>query len=90
MKKLALTWRILHWIIIVNLLIQVAYGAYMVFFVVTFAGVDGPLASAASEVPFEWMATRRLYAIETWIAIVGLSLYLGLTEILPRRLASRA
>ena len=86
MKTLALPWRILHWIIIVNLVIQVAYGAYMVFGVVTFESVEGPLATAAKQVPFELMATRRLYAIETWIAIVGLSVYLGLTEILPRRL----
>ena len=33
------------------------------------------------------MVTRRLYAQETWIALGSLSIYLGLTEILPRRLA---
>ena len=86
MHRLSLPWRILHWVIIANLLLQVLYGATMVFFVVTFPGVSGPLADAANEVPFELMVTRRLYASETWIAIVGLSLYLGLTEILPRRL----
>ena len=36
--------------------------------------------------PFEQMITRRAYASETWLAIVGLSLYVGITEILPRRL----
>lgn len=34
------------------------------------------------------MVVRRLYAVETWIAVVGLSLYLALAEILPAR-ASR-
>ena len=61
----------------------------MVFFVVT-GGHTGPLATAANEIPFELMMTRRLYASETWIAIAGLSLYLGVTEILPRVLKSQA
>ena len=30
------------------------------------------------------MVTRRLYAIECWIAIAGLSVYLAITEIGPR------
>jgi hypothetical protein len=28
---------------------------------------------------------RRLYAIETWIALGALSIYLAITEILPKR-----
>ena len=32
------------------------------------------------------MVTRRLYAIEFWIATVGFALYVGLTEMLPRTL----
>ena len=83
MNKLNPLWRIIHWVIIINLGIQVFYGAYMVFAVVT-PGTAGPLWGAALEMPFEQMVTRRLYAAETWIAIVGLSLYLGVTEILPR------
>ena len=80
-----LSWpiRILHWLIIANLLVQTVYGSYMIFFVVT-GGNSGPLGQAATSFPFELMVTRRLYASETWIAMVGLSLYLGLTEILPR------
>lgn len=85
MKNLHVAWRLLHWIIILNLLIQVLYGSYMVFFVVTGEG-SGPLWGQALEMPFEKMVTRRLYALETWVAMVGLSLYLGLTEILPRLL----
>ena len=76
--------RLVHWIIIVNLLIQIAYAGYMVFFVVTPAESSGPLFAMADSFPFEKMVTRRLYAIECWIAIVGLSIYLGLTEIGPR------
>lgn len=82
-RGLPLAWRLVHHVIIWNFVLQVGYGAYMVFFVVT-AGTTGPLMGAAHAVPHELMVTRRLYAAETWIAIVGLSLYLGLTEIAPR------
>jgi hypothetical protein len=51
-------------------------------------GTSGPLWTAAKSVPFELMMTRRLYASETWIAITGLSLYVAITEFLPRRLRS--
>ena len=85
MNKLNPLWRIIHWVIIINLAVQVFYGAYMVFMVVT-PGTAGPLWGTALEMPFEKMVTRRLYAAETWIAIVGLSLYVGVTEILPRLL----
>ena len=78
-------WLIIHWIIIVNFALQILYGAYMVFFVVT-PGTAGPLGSGASSIPFEMMMTRRMYASETWIAIAGLSIYVGVTELLPRRL----
>ncbi len=79
-----------HWVIIVNLAIQVLYGAYMVFIVFRPDGVTGPLATAALNIPHELMMTRRAYAAETWQAIVGLSLYVGVTEVLPRRLKLRA
>lgn len=75
----------IHWLIIINFVTQILYGAYMTFFVVS-PGTSGPLWGAAKSVPFELMVTRRLYASETWIAIVGLSLYVAVTEVLPRRL----
>jgi hypothetical protein len=37
----------------------------------------------AIETPIEVILKRRLYAIETWIAIAGLAVYLALTEFLP-------
>jgi hypothetical protein len=78
--------RAIHWLIIVNFALQVVYGGYMVFVVMRPEGVTGPLWAAAQQIPHDFMMVRRAYAEETWLAIVGLSLYVGVTEILPRRL----
>ncbi|MGB0647410.1 MAG: hypothetical protein ACPGQS_09570 [Bradymonadia bacterium] len=77
-------WRLIHWVIIFNFLVQIGYASYMVFFVVTPPEGTGPLFAAAHSFPFEKMVTRRLYATECWIAISGLAIYLGITEIGPR------
>ena len=77
-------WRGIHWLIIVNFVAQIIYTGVMIFFVVTPEGTTGPLFGQASEMPFELMVTRRLYASESWIAIAGLSIYLAITEIVPR------
>ena len=77
-------WLGLHAIIILNFVIQMAYAAYMIFVVFAPTDVSGPLYAAARDLPFEWMVTRRLYAIEFWLATVGLSVYLAITEIAPR------
>lgn len=71
---------VLHWIILLNFLFEIFYAGYMVFFVVRPEGPPGPLYAAAKAIPFEMMVTRRLYAIEFWIAFAGLALYLALTE----------
>ncbi len=76
--------RFLHWVIIINFVVEIAYGLYMVFFVV--GGSKWPLMSRAIETPIEVILKRRLYGIETWIAIVGLAIYLALTVYLPRLL----
>jgi len=76
--------RTLHWIIIANFAVQMCYAAYMVFVVFAPEGVSGPLYEVAKSLPFEEMVTRRLYAIEFWIATVGLAIYLAITEIRPR------
>ena len=78
--------RFIHWTIIINFAAQVIYGGYMVFVVMRPEGVTGPLWAAAQQIPHDFMMVRRAYAHETWMAIVGLSLYVGITEILPRRL----
>jgi len=79
----------IHFIILANFLIQMGYAAYMVFVVVAPEG-GGPLLGAANEFPFEKMVTRRLYAIEFWIATGGFSIYLALTEIVPRFWGNKA
>ena len=85
MNKNTKLWSAIHWFIIVNFLIQIAYGFYMVFFEVTPPGHSGPLFGAAGKLDPELMMIRRAYALETWVAIGGLSVYLAITEIAPRR-----
>jgi hypothetical protein len=76
-------WKVIHWTMIVIFAGQMAYGYYMVFFV----GSDPlPLFDRATEMAAEELVLRRLYSIETWLAIGGLALYLALTEVLPHRL----
>ncbi len=72
------TWKILHIVIIINFILQILYGAYQVFIINTYGGNSGILFRSATTVPREEMTIRRLYAIETWIAIVGLSVYLAI------------
>ena len=74
---------LVHWIIILNFAVEIAYAGYMIFVVVAPEG-GGPLMERAATFPFEQMVTRRLYATECWLAIGGLSIYLALTEIGPR------
>lgn len=75
----------LHWIIILNFVVEIAYAGYMVFSVLRpEGGAGGPLFERALEIPHEHMVTRRLYAMEFWIATAGLAVYLALTEIGPR------
>jgi hypothetical protein len=77
-------WRIAHWLIIINFVLGITYGAYMFFLVV---GGGPPLFQRAKYISPDVMLARRLYAIETWIITAGLTTYLALTEILPRRLS---
>ncbi|MHA1396071.1 MAG: hypothetical protein ACTSRZ_21410 [Promethearchaeota archaeon] len=68
-------WKILNWVIIINFVLEIFYGAYQTFFVF---GTGLPLFGGSASLDFEHMVARRLYAIETWIAIVGLSIYLAI------------
>ena len=81
-----LWWRVLHGFIIANFVAEIIYGFYMVFYVV--AESRWPLFGRAAETPIQVILKRRLYAVETWIAIGGLAVYLAITEILPRKLQS--
>ena len=77
--------RALHLVIIASLALNVLYGSYQVFVALAPDGAIGPLFGAASELPAEHVALRRLYAIEVWVSFAGLAIYLGITEVLPRR-----
>ena len=73
-------WIILHGLIIIHFLLEIIYCAYLVFVVLKPDGISGPLGSQARNIPHDLMVTRRLYAIECWVATAGLAIYLGLTE----------
>jgi hypothetical protein len=76
--------RILHWFIIINFAVGILYGAYLSMFV--FGGGGLPLFRRASTESLEIILKRRLYSLETWVAISGLATYLAITEVLPRRI----
>ena len=76
--------KVLHWFIMINFLVGIFYGFFMVFFAV--GGGRYPLWMRAVETPVEIILKRRLYAIEAWVATSGLAVYLALTEFLPRKL----
>lgn len=79
------TWlKAAHVVIIGNLVAQIFYIGWQVFVVFRLPGHIGPAFGAALEMPFEQMVTRRLYAIEGWMAFLGLAFYLAITEMLPR------
>ena len=75
--------QLLHWFIIINFAVEIIYANYMIFSVFS-PPEAGPLFDRAADFPFEMMVTRRLYAVEAWLAIVGLAIYLAITEIKPR------
>jgi len=77
-------WKIIHRLILLNFLLEIMYSFYMVFFVI--GGGKWPLMNRAIETPLEVILKRRLYAIEAWIAVAGLCVYLALTELLPQKI----
>ncbi len=82
---------VVHWALILNFLVNMIYGSYQLFVVLApEGGAVGPLWGAAASLPFEQLVARRLYAIEVWVSTAGLAVYLGLTEVLPRRLPPRS
>ena len=83
-QKLSFVWRIAHWLIILHFLGEIVYCGYLIFTVLQPEGHSGPLMGQATQIPFELMVTRRLYAIECWVATAGLAIYLAITELAPR------
>jgi hypothetical protein len=84
----AIAVRGLHWAIIVNFVVELAYAAYMVFFGST-PELRGPLGNRAGQLAPEKMVVRRMYAIEFWLAMAGLATYLAITVIGPSLLQDR-
>lgn len=80
-------WRVLHRLIIINFAFQILYGFYMVFFAI--GGGKYPLFKRVIFTPLEVIVKRRLYSIEVWLAIVGLSIYLAITEIFPKKVMEK-
>lgn len=78
--------RWLHWSIVAGLLIEALYCWFQVLVVLAPHGPPAPVFWEARRLPFELLVERRLYAIEGWISAGTLALYLGVTEVLPRRL----
>ena len=80
----SIIWLGIHWLIILHFLGEIIYAGYMVFAVLQPDGHSGPLMGQATQIPFELMVTRRLYALECWVATAGLAIYLAITEVAPR------
>ncbi|GIW72249.1 MAG: hypothetical protein KatS3mg102_1791 [Planctomycetota bacterium] len=81
------TWWVLglHALVIAHLCAEIAYTGTMVLVVLAPPdGGIGPLGARARAIPWEEMVTRRMYALECWVATAGLAVYLAVTEIGPR------
>ena len=79
-KTKRILWLIFHWFIIISFIAQVVYGTVQTFFILVPEGAPpGPLLGRSIDIPHELLVARRLYAIETWIAIVGLVIYLAIS-----------
>ena len=79
----------IHWFLILNLAIQCGYATFQVFWVLQPEGTFGPMFGHAMGLDPDLMMARRMYAQEGWLAFVGLAVYLGVTEVLPRRWPQR-
>jgi len=86
---MTLPWKLVHYAILATLAAQGLYCLGQLIFVLAPPGVAGPLFGAAATIDHELLVARRLYAIEGWIALVGLAIYVGVTEIGPRASAGR-
>ncbi len=74
MDKKKLFWMIFHITIITILVFQIVYCIYQ------FYNTAGALIlfQSATELDYETMVVRRLYAIEFWISVLGLVIYLAI------------
>lgn len=77
-------WKVIHHLIILNFIVEIMYSFYMVFYVI--GGGHWPLLRKAAQEPIEIILKRRLYAIEAWVAVGALCIYVALTIYLPQLL----
>jgi hypothetical protein len=68
----------LNWFIIANFVMEILYCCWQVFYVLAPPGTFGPLGGTALTMNQEMFWARRAYAVEAWIAISGLSIYLAI------------
>lgn len=66
--------------IIAFLIWDIAYCAYMLFVVYHFPGSKLALLDSAIEVPSDYMLARRLYAIQAYVILMVLFVYLGMRK----------
>lgn len=84
--RIPLALRILHVLLLANFASNTFYCMYQLFVVLAPDGHIGPLWGAAASLPVDLVVKRRLYAIEFWLTIGAASIYLAITEWLPRAL----
>ena len=84
--RIPLARRILHVVLLANFATNTFYCMYQLFVVLAPDGHIGPLWGAAASLPVDLVVKRRLYAIEFWLTIGAASIYLAITEWLPRAL----
>lgn len=85
---MSMAFRALHIFLIVFLAQEVVYAGWQLFVVLAPDGHIGPLWGAARDLDPQLFLARRLYALEAWLAGGFLAVYLGITEIAPRRAAA--
>lgn len=73
--------KLLHWLIIANLILGFVGALYMVFVVHALPGGIGPFGADVGAVDADFFLRRRLYALEAWVCCGFLSVYLGVTEL---------
>lgn len=89
-NKLPWVLRILHWLIIINFVLGIVYSMNQIFVVLAPEGDSvRPLGKLAMNMDIDKLLLRRLYALECWLEMGGLSLYLAVTVYLPRLLRLR-
>jgi hypothetical protein len=69
-------WKIFYFGVITIFGLQILYCLYQ--FLIVWNTGNFLLFQTATEIPFETMITRRLYAIELWISIIGLVIFIAI------------